>query len=723
MHRLRRLWPILFFALLPLFPLWRAVFFGESIGPFDQIRQMSPWKGPVADLPWDALQADAVLQFHPWRDLVFESWRSGHLPLWNPYELAGAPLLANSQSAGLYPPHILIGVLHVPTSAGMTLLAWFHLAWAGLGVFLLTRRLGGSRIGAAMGGASFTLSAFMLAWTALPSVVETVSWIPWMLAAVFWLFQNSRLVSLESAKPFALLALATGMMFLGGHLQFSAYGTMATVLVLLWLGIANLKVQRFTGTVGLAAMGLGGLIASPQLIPVLDYSKFSHRKGMATEEGYRAYVAGALEPFELTTVATPTLLGNPRMKAVGAKVPVSAYWPQFVKPGANFAESAFSLGPVVVFLLVLVPFRRQGVGALACLGLFALLIAAGTPLNRLLYFGLPGWSASGSPARIEVLFVLAACSLAGLSLPFRREVISGPKRVIVGLAVLLPLLGIAVWLAGAPFNLASNVGLAFPIQFAGLSCVPSAGLGAFAAAALWLRSNHQIFTKLCLIAPIVAAAGFCFDLIPTGQPLGQIQADPHARIAVINTHWNIFQTPRATLPPNTASLNRVHELGGYDSLLHVDTVRFLKGVDGQDPAPPENGNMMLIKPSADPGILAAAGVTEVWQMGPRGDIQKFPLQGPGRASTPQAIAEIVEESCEGITVRATGPGPLTLRDRNMPGWTAELDGNAAPIKEGFWRVVDVPAGEHTVAFKYRPRGVNLWPISVIPVAMFGCFLV
>jgi hypothetical protein len=87
---------------------------GEAIGPWDSIRSMAPWNGPPSAKPWNVLQADAVLQFAPWRHMVFGAWSHGELPLCNPYQLMGTPLLANSQSAGFYPPHILMGLLRVP---------------------------------------------------------------------------------------------------------------------------------------------------------------------------------------------------------------------------------------------------------------------------------------------------------------------------------------------------------------------------------------------------------------------------------------------------------------------------------------------------------------------------------------------------------------------------------------------------------------------------------
>src|ERR1051326_4222956 len=135
MSLIRRFWPVLFLALLPLVPLWRCLFLGDAIGPYDQIRQMAPWNGPKPSQPWDVLQADGVLQFYAWRDLVLSAWGQWTAPTWNPYQLGGTPLMANSQSGAYYLPHILLGVAHVPTGFAIVLLAWFHLALSGLGVY------------------------------------------------------------------------------------------------------------------------------------------------------------------------------------------------------------------------------------------------------------------------------------------------------------------------------------------------------------------------------------------------------------------------------------------------------------------------------------------------------------------------------------------------------------------------------------------------------------
>src|SRR5215207_4437127 len=74
-----------------------------------------------------------ALQFVPWRDYAFDLLRQGQLPLWNPYNGAGAPLLANYQSALLYPLNWISFIL--PLAWSMSVLAVLHLFLAGCGMW------------------------------------------------------------------------------------------------------------------------------------------------------------------------------------------------------------------------------------------------------------------------------------------------------------------------------------------------------------------------------------------------------------------------------------------------------------------------------------------------------------------------------------------------------------------------------------------------------------
>lgn len=738
-----RRWPIavLILILVPIVPLWRAIFLGQAIGPFDQIHQFAPWLGPKPPQPWNVLQADGVLQFYVWRDLVFRAWGQGQLPFWNPYSLAGTPLLANSQSAGFYPPHVLIGVFHIPTGVGMMLLAWFHLAWAGLGTRTLVQKLGGSSFGGTLAGICFSLSPFMISWAVLPSVIATVSWIPWILACVVSVYfpDQSKHSRGEAAKNATGLAFAVGMMFLAGHLQFAAYGIMATVLltVLLAFGLGPSRSERLAHwplvptTFSVVALGLGAMLASAQLLPVLNYSQFSHRRGAPTAEGYAGYLKSAVQPFELQNLVSPNLLGNPQKFAVvaGNTLPNSAYWPMLAKTGANFAESAVTIGPFLLGLLCLFPWRRHFKNSLPILivGLIALLLAMGTGLNALLYFHVPGWSATGSPGRVIVLFILASCIIGGLA----SDRLQIPAKA--GLArfspVLVPFLGVVgCLLIGRIFPppLDSSERSQAVLQIA-QECLRTEGLPllmALIVTVVALVSAYQLEKPIsramvlaCPVALFLLFGGL--ETVPTGDPgfLGKSSvtlSDPNARIAVVNGPWGIEAVAPALMPPNTPSAMGLHDLSGYDSLIHRDTVEMLRAIDGEDPAALANGNMMFTKVSANPAQLADAGVSEVWtrrempQLGQPissdSGMLRYEISGPGRASTPMGPAKVESESLSSIRLTATGPGRLVLRDRNMPGWMAKVDGRHVPLLGSTWREVDVPAGSHTLEFNYVPPG-------------------
>lgn len=721
----RRIWPILLLALAPLWPLRRAAFLGEAIGPFDQIRQMAPWNGPKPAQPWDVLQADGVLQFYVWRDLVFESWRNGRVPQWNPYELCGTPLLANSQSAALYPPHVLAGLMHLPTALAVTWLAWFHLALAGVGAYWLCRALGARILGGLASGLGFSLSAFMVLWTGLPSVISTVAWMPWVLASVLSCLDVRRNPGRGAWGGPVLLAFSVAMMLLAGHLQFAAYGLMAaaaTALGCLIVERANLGRRALRLAIGLA---LGLALAAPQLLPVAAYSRSSHRQNAPTEEGYRAYVAGAIRPYELANLTTYRALGDPRTYSDVAPMP--NYWAPLTKRGANLAESAVTVGPVALLLLLLAPFLRipsKAWASVGSVGALALLLALGTPVNRLLYFVVPGWSATGSPGRIVVLFVLAAAVLAGLAIDRFRELDVSPKTRWLTWAVFVAA-SLGFWrLAQANVPALTEDG-AVMARFNSGWMMPAvlsilAGLGvASSILARPLRASRWALGALVVSSVAVSIGGLA--PMTSHAPLASIPHDgPSKRVAIVNEAWGLGSAAPALIPPNLAALSRIREVGGYDSLIHRDTVAMLKEILGADPAPPANGNIMFVKPTFDPKLLAESGAEEVWTRGrdprldrllgeprDRGGFFAYGLPGPGRASLTGGRVRIASDEPGHIRARLSGSGELVVRERALPGWTARYGTRTLQVPEGRWiRVPGLGPGDAEVDLRYEAPGLR-----------------
>jgi hypothetical protein len=93
---------------------------------------------------------------------------------------------------------------------------------------------------------------------------------------------------------------------------------------------------------------------------------------------------------------------------------------------------------------------------------------------------------------------------------------------------------------------------------------------------------------------------------------------------------------------------------------------------------------------------------------------------------PDGTCRIARYEPERIEVDVTldRPGRLVLAEQHYPGWSAWLDSAAGRrmldvrAERGVFRAVDLPAGEHRVVFRYRPRSVLIGAI-IRAVAWLG----
>lgn len=101
-----------------------------------------------------------------------------------------------------------------------------------------------------------------------------------------------------------------------------------------------------------------------------------------------------------------------------------------------------------------------------------------------------------------------------------------------------------------------------------------------------------------------------------------------------------------------------------------------------------------------------------------------PIAGPGDGDLiPARVMPSANSSETRITADTDVPARLVLADMNLPGWTAEVDGEPARIEtaEGGFRSVQLAPGSHQVTFRYRPRSV-IYGALVSFVTLFGIVL-
>lgn len=659
-------------VLLPLILLHRPVLLGQAFVPADLLRSIAPWRQPVAaaEPSWNVLRYDGIAQYYPWRLLAARTIRAGRLPLWNPYQFGaegGTPLIANSQSAPLYPLNLLFYLL--PTWYAFGLSAALHLLIAAVGMYAFLRGVPVAPFAALLGATTFVLSGPVITWLSLPTFLAVACWLPLLLL----LIRHAHAAAGTCAGRLAALGAGAvaGTMLLAGHLQMAFYGLLAAGVYAVWHGGIGLRERRIRPRLWLGALAgatlLALALAAPQALPAVELSRVSHRTGAPSPEGYRAYLSNALPPRNLVTLLAPDFFGHPN---------AGTYW-----NANNYAEWAVYVGvlPLVLAVLALaLPWRGSAAGErgyFALLGGLALLMALGTPVNALFFFGVPGFSQTGSPARALLLaaFALSALAAVGLDALSKREAVSLPRGALPSLprgafpslprGALLAAVAVPVLLTAFGASRAAVFAReAVPdIAFGDLMALALPGIGrgvallAVAAAVLALLSRRAgAASPLAALACVGIAAwdllGWGIGYNPASPPEAVYPVTPGIRwlqenargalIAPINRNWSLGSHPpvAAVLPPNALTVYGLHDLAGYDSLFYGAAKRRVRDAgDGEDPSPPENGNMVFVR---SPGTAAALGARYlVFAPGAEGSTENDPALRRVYAGTDMVVYE------------------------------------------------------------------------------------
>jgi hypothetical protein len=276
---------------------WRALFQDRVLAPTDIIFT-SAFFGETAppgfSRPRNPLLFDQVYQFAPWRRFTRELLKAGELPLWNPYSLAGTPLVATQQSAVFYPINLLL--LAVPFERTFVWSAILRLWTAGMLTFLLARRLRLAPLPSLIAALGFMLSGFLIVGIGHPHTGVAI-WLPGIALAV-----EVAVAARTRAAVFraiALLALILGVQFTGGHLETSLdmlFGCTIYLLIrwrqVVWAEVSGVGARLRPLLAFAAGVGLGIGVGAMQLFPFLEWVRLSE------EAGNRAAASGAFVLFD-----------------------------------------------------------------------------------------------------------------------------------------------------------------------------------------------------------------------------------------------------------------------------------------------------------------------------------------------------------------------------------------------------------------------------------------
>ncbi|WP_448545979.1 YfhO family protein [Roseiflexus sp.] len=312
-------------ALIIVLFYWHPIFKGKALVPTDLLFIYSAFRKAAPEGftgPSNPEITDPVFKFYPWQIVMREALSERQFPLWNPYQFCGTPLLANGESAILYPMTILGLLLPVPQAWNLSILLRIFIA--GFGMYLFTRSIGISSFGSAFAALVIAFSGSMTVWLNYP-IGYVYAWMPLQMYFCERLVQQNRLS--DTVIGGGIIAVH----FFGGHIQTSF------MILLVWISYgvfrvvidysASRDIRRALSNLILLVLAciIGVLLASVMLVPFGEWLL----QGSELRRRVESRSISLIDPnlgwniLFLVTIILPNALGNPTWGSGDNFVPTS----------------------------------------------------------------------------------------------------------------------------------------------------------------------------------------------------------------------------------------------------------------------------------------------------------------------------------------------------------------------------------------------------------------
>lgn len=689
------LW-ILFFALIFVF-FYRQIFGGEVI-----------------------YCCDNLLINIPSKLFLVEELRQWRFPLWNPYIFSGSPFFADLNLALLYPLNAFYFLL--PAFRALTTGIIVNFLIALIGMYVFGRSLKLSSNASALAAIVFGFSGTMVVYTNNVPMLQVASLVPWMVWSV------RQYLLLPSGKSLSTAVIVASLQIVAGHPQLTYYT---------WLLIAGFIVWELTGSrpvikqningqgetlthTLLRAMFLMGIVfflTAVQTLPFLEFVRLSTR----INRGFDYATFGSLHPLSIIRFILPNSVGVLREGTAWAR-----------------GGSVYGFTGVMSLLLALfVPKKNRYARFFFIAAVVSFLLALGnyTPVFRFAYLVIPGVASFRSPEHFLLLYTFSVAVLVGLGLDelrglrrLRRVIgwigaggivwgilllvnASAFPGVVAQLAVLYPT-RILEKLHGFPDGMMVTI-----TRLIGQDLLVTSGI--LLVATFLLRKKRKllivlVFLELFLFSrnnllsvPNEVAQRWLGTVQQKASQLGNVDwrqyrtyVDPSVYPYPAMKQFGVFDWDRESawqveiLRPNLNMVAHLPAIDGYASLIYRDYAEYLNknqadptGVTLDDPTGAKKKRLGVV-PAGAPRIFLVTGGKEII------DGLHITMYAPNEVS---------------VTVTAQFPSRLVFVDTNYPGWEGFVDGKPAAIQpfEAVFKSAVVPAGTHSVIFRYSPKSVQI----------------
>jgi len=350
--------------------------------------------------------SDFVLYFRPLKEFIFDHFlRHGTIPMWNPYQFSGTPLISNIQASLFYPLGFLFYLM--PSEQAYLYTLVMHSILGCLFMYIFMRDILISPLASCFSAIVFAFNGFFMAhlYAGHVTFVQNYIWIP-----LIFLFLH-RFVGKRNMAYALAAGLILGIQILGGFPQIAFYTILGSMAFFVPFFVIEARKRSYRGVfklgVGLSATILIGFaLAAVQVLPTLAFTRLSTR---ATGVSYFFATLDSLHPKEVLAFLIPDIFGNPIDKTYWSNTGLWHFW-----------ETCGYIGILPLFLIFVKEERRELTlhrVFFIVLIIVSLLLALGkhNPLYSLIY-KLPGFGSFRIPAQIIFLCVFSAAVLSGMGL-------------------------------------------------------------------------------------------------------------------------------------------------------------------------------------------------------------------------------------------------------------------------------------------------------------------
>ncbi len=374
-------------------------FFLQGFVPFPAdllVSEYNPWKNysylgyGAGGYPNKAQYFDVLRQLYPWKTFSLGQLMSIQVPLWNPHNFSGSPLLANFQSSVFYPLNFVY-ILWNQIQA-WSILVYLQVLLSLFFTFFYARKIGISILGGTLSAIAFSFSSFMTVWLEYNTIGHVILWLPLALFSIENLFEK------KNIRWSLVLIFSIISSLLAGHIQIFTY-LFLFLIAYVFFRIKQKNQFLYFLPLFLISIGIGAIQLLPGAELILNSARSPH--------SYEFLINKILlAPWQLVTLLVPDFFGNPATRN---------YW-----LSDTYVGDVISIGLIPLLFTAVTIFNKKDPhikffwSAVVVLLIFLTL----NPLTFVLYkVNIP--FVSGSASNLAVFLLLFSLSLlAGFGLDF-----------------------------------------------------------------------------------------------------------------------------------------------------------------------------------------------------------------------------------------------------------------------------------------------------------------